>query len=152
MLRRFAALLAGAVVFVTGAGKVKAQTPAAQWSPPGREMPQMPTIAELQGNWQGAVGGWFTGVEGVSGIPLAGVRATGETTAGSARAKFIRFSAGARTVAVWTDRNGDGRADMVELFRAGAPVVQVVDADFNGSADVLRLYDASGALARESRL
>jgi hypothetical protein len=152
MLRHIAAGLAGATVLLFGAGTARAQAPAVSWTPPGRDMPAMPTIAELQGNWQGAVGGWFRGVEQVSGIPMANVRATGETTAGSARAKFIRFSAGARTVAVWTDRNGDGRADMVELYRDGAEVVQVVDADYNGSADVVRLYDASGKLAREDRM
>jgi hypothetical protein len=152
MLRHIAASLAGATVLLFGAEGARAQAPAPEWSPPGRDMPAMPTIGELQGNWQGAVGGWFRGVDQVSGIPAADVRATGETTAGSARAKFIRFSAGPRTVAVWTDRNGDGRADMVELFRNGAAVVQVVDADYNGSADVVRRYDGSGRLAREDRL
>jgi hypothetical protein len=152
MLRHIAAGLAGATVLLFGAGGAQAQVPAAEWSPPGRDMPAMPTIAELQGNWQGAVGGWFRGVEQVSGIAAGDVRATGETTPGSARAKFIRFSAGPRTVAVWTDRNGDGRADMVELFRSGASVVQVVDADYNGTADVVRLYDAAGRLAKENRL
>jgi hypothetical protein len=152
MLRRFAAGLAGASVLLFGADRAQAQTPAAEWSPPGREMPAMPTIAELQGNWQGAVGAWFRGVDQVSGIAAAEVRATGETTPGSARAKFIRFSAGPRTVAVWTDRNGDGRADMLELYRNGAVVVQVVDADYSGTADVVRLYDGGGKLAREERL
>ena len=71
---------------------------------------------------------------------------------GSARAKFIRFSAGPRPVAVWSDRNGDGKCDMLELFRSGAVVVQLVDPDYDGRANVLRLYDASGALARETRL
>jgi hypothetical protein len=28
----------------------------------------------------------------------------------------------------------------------------VVDADFNGAADVVRLYDAAGQLARENRM
>jgi hypothetical protein len=152
MVRHIGAGLAAAAVILLGADRAGAQAPAAEWSPPGRDMPAMPTIAELQGSWQGAAGGWFRGVEGVSGIPVAQVRATGETTPGSARAKFIRFSAGPRTVAVWTDRNDDGKADMVELYRGGAVVVQVVDADYNGAADVVRLYDAAGKLARENRL
>jgi hypothetical protein len=152
MVRHVGAGLAAAAVLLFGTGRLAAQAPAAQWSPPGSAMPGMPTIAELQGNWQGLTGGWFNGVESVSGIPVGQVRATGETTPGSARAKFIRFSAGPRTVAVWTDRNGDGKADMVELYRGGAVVVQVVDADFNGAADVVRLYDAAGQLARENRM
>lgn len=151
-VRHVGAGLAAAAVLLLGTERLGAQAPAAEWSPPGREMPSMPTIAELQGSWQATVGGWFRGVDAVSGIGIGEVRATGETTPGSARAKFIRFSAGPRTVAVWTDRNGDGRADMVELYRGGAVVVQVVDADYNGAADVVRLYDAAGKLARESRM
>jgi hypothetical protein len=152
MLRHLGAGLAAAAVLVMGADRAGAQTPAVEWSPPGSAMPAMPTIAELQANWQGATGGWFSGVDRVSGIGLGEVRATGETTPGSARAKFIRFSAGPRPVAVWTDRNGDGKADMVELYRSGALVVQVVDADYNGTADVVRLYDSAGNLARENKL
>ncbi|HET6230451.1 MAG TPA: hypothetical protein VFE05_10320 [Longimicrobiaceae bacterium] len=152
MLRQCAAALAGLTVLVLGAGKAGAQTPAAEWTPPTNEMPAMPSMADLQGNWQSTFAQWFRGVDAVSGVSLAQVQATGETTRGGARARFVRFMAGPRQVAVWTDRNGDGRADMIELFRSGAVVVQLVDPTFGGHAHVLRLYDASGALARETRL
>jgi hypothetical protein len=64
---------------------------------------------------------------------------------------MVRFMGGARPVASWTDRNGDGRADMVEVYRGGAVAFQLIDADYDGAANVLRVYDASGALARENR-
>jgi hypothetical protein len=53
---------------------------------------------------------------------------------------------------VWQDRNGDGRADIVEIFRGGGVIVQVIDADYDGQANVLRRYDSGGALLREERL
>lgn len=152
MLRHCAAALAGLTVLVFGADDAAAQQPAAEWSPPSTQMPAMPSMADLQGDWQSSLGGWFRGVDDVSGVSLAQMRATGETTPGSARAKFIRFSAGPRSAAVWSDRNGDGKCDMLELFRSGAVVVQLLDPDYDGRANVLRLYDASGALARETRL
>lgn len=152
MLRHCAAALAGLSVLVLGARRLEAQTPAADWSPPSRSMPSMPAMADLEGNWQGSLGSWFRGLDGVSGVSLASVRAAGETTRGSAQAKFVRFTAGPRQVAVWSDRNGDGRCDQLELYRSGAVVVQLLDPDYDGTANVLRLYDASGALARETRL
>lgn len=152
MLRHCAAALAGLTVLLWGADDAAGQQPAAEWSPPGSEMPAMPSMADLQGSWQSSLGAWFRGIDAVSGAGLSALRATGETTPGSARAKFIRFSAGPRPVAVWSDRNGDGKCDMLELFRSGAVVVQLVDPDYDGRANVLRLYDASGALARETRL
>lgn len=152
MLRHCAAALAGLSVLVLGARRLEAQTPAAEWSPPSSDMPAMPAMADLSGNWQSSLGGWFRGIDGVSGVALAQVNARGETTPGAARAKFVRFTAGPRQVAVWTDRNGDGKCDTLEMYRSGAVVVQLLDPDYDGRANVLRLYDASGALARETRL
>jgi hypothetical protein len=115
------------------------------WSPPSREMPQMPASSELAGGWRGSLAAWFRGTdEGTDGI-----RAMGD--GGGARPQMVRFMGGARPVAAWTDRNGDGRADLVEVYRRGALAYQLIDADYDGTANVLRVYDASGALSRENR-
>jgi hypothetical protein len=53
---------------------------------------------------------------------------------------------------VWQDRNGDGVADIIEILWSGGVVVQVIDADYNGQANALRTYDASGKLTGETRL
>jgi hypothetical protein len=55
-------------------------------------------------------------------------------------------------VVAWSDRNGDGRADLIELYRNGTVVLQVVDADFDGSANVRPLPRRRGALVREERI
>lgn len=125
----------------------RAQSP--DWRPPSRSMPAMPQMAELQRDWRSAVGPWLNGVTRVSGVSAGEVRAEGETTPGSDRARFVRFLRGHFPLGSWQDRNGDGRADMIELFRDGARAVQVVDADYDGTINKLRLYDASGALIRE---
>lgn len=119
---------------------------AQEWQPPTRQMPSMPAMAELDGGWRGSLGAWFAG----TGASVGDVRAAGE--AGGSRARLVRFLGGVRPVAVWTDRNGDGKADMIEIFREGARVAQLIDADYDGTANVLRVYDASGGLAREERL
>jgi hypothetical protein len=116
-----------------------------EWTPPSRQMPQMPASGELDGGWKGALGAWFNG----TGVPLDQVRASGED--GGARPRFVRFTAQMRPVEAWSDRNGDGRADMVEVFRDGARAFQLVDTDYDGAANVLRAYGAGGTLAREQR-
>ena len=115
------------------------------WSPPSRDMPQMPAAAELSGGWRGSLAAWFRGTD----ESVENIRAGGE--GGGARPRMVRFMGGSRPVAAWTDRNGDGRADLVEVYRGGAVAYQLIDADYDGSANVLRVYDASGALARENR-
>lgn len=119
---------------------------AQEWSPPSRQMPSMPAMAELDGGWRGSLGAWFAG----TGASVGDMRAAGE--AGGSQARLVRFLGGVRPVAVWTDRNGDGKADMIEVFRDGARVYQLIDADYDGNANVLRVYAPSGALAREERL
>jgi hypothetical protein len=133
-----------------GAPEVQAQSaPAPDWTPPSREMPMMPLMSELQADWQSALGAWFRGVEQVSGVPTARLRAGGEAGKGSQRAQLARFTSGPVPVAVWTDRNGDERADIIELYRGGGVVVQLIDADYDGKANVIRILDASGGLVRE---
>lgn len=141
------ALLLGASLLLGAALPARAQGP--DWRPPSRTMPSMPQMTELQRDWRSAVGPWLSGVTRVSGVPAGEVRAEGETTPGSGRARFVRFLRGHFPLGSWQDRNGDGRCDMVELFRDGARVVQAVDADYDGTINKLRFYDASGALVRE---
>lgn len=140
MRRTFGIAAAVAALAVLAAVRLRAQQ---EWTPPSRDMPQMPASSELSGGWRGSLGAWFRGTD------LSGVRALGE--GGGARPQLVRFMGGARPVASWTDRNGDGRADLVEVYRDGAPAFQLIDADYDGTANVLRVYDASGALARENR-
>lgn len=122
------------------------------WTPPSRSMPQMPTVSALRTDWQTSVGSWGRGVSEVSGVQPGQLQVTGEGSSGSAPAKFVRFTAGYLPAGTWTDRNGDGTADLVELFAGGARVIQVVDADYDGQANVLRVYTRSGELVREQRL
>jgi len=143
MRRRFGLAAAIAAMAVLAAVRLRAQQQ--DWSPPSRTMPPMPASAELSGGWRTSAGAWFRGAdEGVDGI-----RALGEGS--GARPRMVRFMGGSRPVAAWTDRNGDGRADLVEVYRGGAVAYQLIDADYDGTANVLRVYDASGALARENR-
>jgi hypothetical protein len=115
------------------------------WSPPSRNMPVMPTKAELAGGWRQSLGSWFSRL----GVDLSDIRAEGE--GGVERPRFVRFAAHMHPVAQWSDRNGDGRADMVEIYRDGALSATLVDADYDGAVNLLRTYDASGAVAREER-
>lgn len=128
------------------------QSPATGWSPPSREMPQMPSSAELQSDWRGLLGSWFAGVESVSGVAPAGLRASGEPKSGADRTQLVRFTSGPLPISVWTDRNADGRADLIEIFRSGRVLVQLIDADYNGQADVIRTYDDNGTLLGERKL
>jgi hypothetical protein len=146
-MRRTYGLAAAVVALaVLTAVKLRAQQ---DWSPPSREMPEMPASSQLGGGWRGALGSWFRG----AGEGLDGIRAVGEEMPRGmdARPRMVSFMGGSRPVASWKDRNGDGRADLVEVYRGGAVAYQLIDADYDGSANVLRVYDASGALARENR-
>jgi len=115
-----------------------------EWTPPSRQMPQMPATSELEGGWKGALGGWFSGL----GVQVAEMRAVGE--GGGARPRFVRFTSSMRPVEQWSDRNGDGRADLIEVYRDGARAYQLVDADYDGQANSLRAY-SGGSVAREER-
>lgn len=146
MARRFFVVLLGACALA-------AAVPShAQGWRPSAQMPAMPGMAGLQGNWQSSVGRWAGDIAQVSGKSAGEIRAAGETTPGSDRAKFVRFTSGAFPVSTWSDRNGDGKCDMVEMYRDGARIYQLIDADYDGSANVLRVYSSSGELLREERL
>lgn len=145
MRRSIGPAVAAVALAVVAATRLSAQ----EWSPPSREMPQMPAATALEGQWRGAHASWFRGAG-----DLGTVRAMGDGTRGAvpgARPRSVRFVGGARPVATWTDRNGDGRVDMIEVYRDGALAYQLIDADYDGNANVLRVYDASGSLAREQR-
>jgi hypothetical protein len=122
---------------------------AQEWRPPSRQMPAMPRIAELQGDWLTPRQAWFRGVEAIAGVAPSRLRAQGEPRSGSGFLHIVRFSDGPVPVVVWSDIDADSRADMVEIFRRGGVIIQLIDADRDGSANVLRVYDASGALVRE---
>jgi hypothetical protein len=125
----------------------RAQGP--QWKPPTREMPMMLSQSDLHGDWLSSRKAWFQGVEGISGAAPASLRATGEAKSGSKYLQMVRFTSGPLPVVVWSDRNGDGRADIVEIYKSGGVIIQVIDADFDGSANVVRVYDAGGKLLRQ---
>jgi len=149
-MRHLLLLAALAIPALAAAPGARAQSSLADWQPPSRGMPAMPQMAELRGGW--GAGAWQGAIAQVSGIGAEQTRAAGETSGGSARARFVRFTGGYRPAATWTDRNGDGTADLIEIFRDGARVVQLVDADYDGTANVLRVYSASGQLLRETQL
>lgn len=121
-----------------------------EWRPPGRQMPTMPTLAELEGNWLGSRAGWFADLQAVTGVAPAELRAWGEPRGGPV-ARLVRYQRGPLPIAIWSDRNGDRSADAVEIYRSGALVAQLLDSDYDGDANVLRRYDASGALISEER-
>jgi hypothetical protein len=119
------------------------------WRPPGTGMPDMPAMSELSGSdWLAPRAQWF---RGISGVDAGALVAVGEPR-GSAVVQLVRFRNGPMPAVVWSDRNADGRADLIELFRRGSVVIQLIDADYDGNANVLRIYDASGALIREERM
>jgi hypothetical protein len=114
------------------------------WTPPSHQMPQMPASADLNAGWKGSLGSWFGGL----GVQVQEMRAAGE--GGGARPRFVRFTSNMRPVEQWSDRNGDGRADMIEVYQNGALAYQLVDADYDGRANTLRVF-SGGSLAREER-
>lgn len=149
MKRWMIAPLLGAGALVLLAGRASAQS---EWAPPTRQMPQMPRTADLGGAWRSAAGAWGASAQQLSGVALGSMRASGDPAPRSDQAVFVRFTGDARPVANWSDRNGDGRADMVELFRDGTTAVQVIDADYDGTADAVRHFDASGNPTRTETL
>ena len=132
---------AGCLVLAVLALGAAPYRPVQEWTPPSRQMPQMPSAGEMDGGWKGSLGGWFIGL----GVQLADVRASADG------GRYVRFTAQMRPVEAWSDRNGDGRADMVEVFRDGARAYQLVDSDYDGRANVLRVFGADGGLSREER-
>lgn len=129
-----------------------ASAQAPDWRPPSSQMPMMPSAAEIRGDWLGPRADWFRGLDNVAGVAASGLRASGEPRSGSDFVQIARFTNGPLPVVIWSDRNGDDRADIIEIYRGGGVIIQVIDADYNGSANVIRTYDASGELINQERL
>lgn len=110
----------------------------------------MPGVQELSGDWIASQSAWTAGVQAVASVSPSQLRPVAEGR--GARAQVVRFNDGPMPVMVWQDRDGDGRADIVEIYRGGGVIVQIVDADYDGQANVLRRYDSGGSLLREERL
>ena len=146
MFRPFVAVAAALLLSFAFVGPVEAQ----EWRPSSTQMPAMPTPDALLSSPPG--GGWFSGVEAIAGVSPDRLRPLAEGRGPGGAALVVRFNNGPLPVVVWQDRNGDGRADIIEIFRGGTAVIQVIDADYDGQANVLRRYDNGGRLIREERL
>ena len=129
-----------------------ASAQASDWRPPSTQMPMMPRVTEIRGDWQSGRAEWFRGIDAVSGVAASTLRASGEPSSGSGFVHVARFTSGPLPVVVWSDRNGDNRADIIEIFRSGSVVIQLIDADYDGNANVIRTYDANGELVNQERL
>lgn len=125
---------------------------AAGWRPPSSEMPLMPRASEIRGDWLGPRAGWFRDLDRVAGVDASGLRASGDPRSGSDHVQVARFTNGPLPVVIWSDRNTDDRADIIEIFRSGGVIIQVIDADYDGRANVIRTYNASGELLSQERL
>lgn len=140
-----------ALLFVLLLIAVPVVAAAQDWNPPSTQMPMMPSVAEIRGDWLGGRADWFRGLDAVAGVAASSLRASGDPGRGD-RVQIARFSSGPLPVVIWSDRNGDERADVIEIYRSGGVVVQVIDADYDGRANVIRRYDESGTLLSQERL
>lgn len=131
---------------------IAANAQTSSWRPPSNQMPMMPRATELRGDWLSPRAEWFRGMDAVSGVSASSLRASGEPSSGSGYVQVARFTSGPLPVVVWSDRNGDNRADIIEIFRSGGVIIQLIDADYDGSANVIRTYDANGELINQERL
>jgi hypothetical protein len=152
MHRTILLLLISSAILVLAPSRAQAQAPGNSWRPPSRAMPMMPRVADLGGDWLGPRTAWFQDVHGIAGVQPTALLAVGEARAGSEYTQIARFNSGPLPVVVWSDRNGDDRADLIEIFRQGGVIIQLIDADYDGTANVVRIYDAAGKLLREDRL
>jgi hypothetical protein len=118
----------------------------ADWTPPSRLMPLMPLREVLQRDWTAALAPWFADL----GQDLSEIRLSGDHS-GGARLHVAQFFHDLRPVEVWNDRNGDGRADMIEVYENGALIARLVDSDYDGSANILHRYDALRGVRGEER-
>jgi hypothetical protein len=145
-------LLPAVLLLLALAAPAAARAQGPQWKPPTREMPMMLRPSDLRGDWLTPRKAWFQGVEGISGAAPTSLRATGEAKSGGGYLQMVRFTSGPLPVVVWSDRNGDGRADIVEIYKSGGVIIQVIDADFDGDANVMRVYDSGGKLLRQDSI
>ena len=146
---RFAFLaVTGLFLFVALPGSGSAQ----EWTPPAREMPAMPQAAELNAGWLSSRSAWFAPVASLSGVAMSDLSVAGSGRSSGGQVQVARVTSGPLPVVVWQDRNGDGRTDLIEIYRNGSVVLQVIDAEYDGEVNVVRRYDSGGGLVREDRL
>jgi hypothetical protein len=151
-MSRNAFVLAVSLLLFSLPGALSAQESRTGWSPPSRAMPEMPRASEVDSRFMASVARWFDGSSDVTGVPVSRLRAVGEGASATGRVRFVRFTSGPLPVAAWSDRNGDGRSDLIVLYRGSSVALELIDVDYDGIADVMRVYDAAGALLRETRL
>ena len=125
---------------------------AQEWRPPSRSMPSMPQASEVSASWMSSNNSWFGSAARAAGVDAGSLRVSGEGRQSGGQVQVVRVTSGPLPVVVWQDRNGDARADLIEIFRSGSVIIQLIDADYDGAANVLRVYDASGKLVSEDRL
>jgi hypothetical protein len=148
MTRILSVLVALFVATAASARSADAQ----EWRPPSRSMPAMPQASEVSAAWMSSNSGWFGSAARAAGVEAGSLRVAGEGRQSGGQVQVVRATSGPLPVVVWQDRNGDARADLIEIFRSGGVIIQLVDADYDGTANVLRVYDAAGKLVSEDRL
>lgn len=148
MTRNFFALLFLVSVTMGTSRELAAQ----DWRPPSRNMPAMPQASEVSTGWMSNNNDWFGSAAGAAGVSAESLRVSAEGRQEGGQAQVVRVTSGPLPVVVWQDRNGDGRSDLIEIFRSGGVIIQVIDADYDGAANVLRVYDSAGKLVSEDRL
>ena len=145
-------ILSALVVLVIGTMVAARSADAQEWRPPSQSMPAMPRAAELSAGWMSSNNAWFGSAARAAGVEASSLRVAGEGRQSGGQVQVVRATSGPLPVVVWQDRNGDARADLIEIFRSGSVIIQLVDADYDGTANVLRVYDATGKLVSEDRL
>lgn len=144
--------LSALVVLVIGTFAGAQRADAQEWRPPSRSMPAMPRASEVSAGWMSSNNAWFASAARSVGVDAASLRVAGEGRQSGGQVQVVRATSGPLPVVIWQDRNGDARADLIEVFRNGSVVIQLIDADYDGTANVLRVYDATGKLVSENRL
>lgn len=140
------------LVLMVGTVVMARTADAQEWRPPSRSMPAMPHASEVSASWMSSNNSWFGSAARTAGVEAGSLKVSGEGRQSGGQVQVVRATSGPLPVVVWQDRNGDARADLIEIFRSGGVIIQLIDADYDGTANVLRVYDPAGKLVSEDRL